>query len=503
MTINQRKPVWAGRIKGQPDPTNLAYCAGRDVVSRPMADAALVPYDIWLNQAHALMLHQQKIINKKTHTTIQTGLRRIQREHDLGRFSLDPNLEDVHMNIECYLTEHYGGEIGGVLHTARSRNDQSATDVRLYLRWHCLQLQLSTHELVDTILKRAEDSVRALMPGFSHTQPASLSSFAHYLCHYAQALLRDIQRLQNSYQLMNQSPLGAAAGFGTSWPIQRQSTARWLAFDSIQENTLDCISSRWEMEAQLVTSASFLCVHLSGIAQDLIMFSSNSMGFLRLPDEFVTGSSIMPQKRNPDFAEVTRAKAAMIQGAVTTLFAIAKGALSGYNRDSQWTKYVAMDALEEIREAPYIFNQVIAKLELFPKRMTEEAERNFVIAIDLADHLALEYEISFRQAYELVAEMVRDSENEGCFQFEMYRQALKRKGLPLKLTEKRWQQQMSPERLLGRRKTFGGPAPSAVRETIDNLRDDLSKYRRWSRRQIERLDQARSNLRQNIEKAIK
>ncbi|MFC1601581.1 argininosuccinate lyase [Candidatus Sumerlaeota bacterium] len=503
MAKQGKSPVWAGRLRGAPDPVNVAYCAGRDVVGRPMADAGLVPYDIWLNQAHALMLYQQEIIDQSTHTAIQGGLRRIRRDYDLGRFELDPELEDVHMNIERRLVEACGEDVGGMLHTGRSRNDQSATDVRLYLRWHCLQLLQSTSELVQALLERAEQTVRCILPGHSHSQPASISTYAHYLCSYAQALLRDIERLRNSFRLMNQSPLGSAAGFATGWPIQRQSTARWLAFDSIQENSLDCITNRWEMEAQLVTAAAFLLTHLSTMAQDMIHMSSAGLRFIRLPDEFVTGSSIMPQKRNPDFAEVTRAKAALVHGSLQSLFGIAKGSLSGYNRDSQWTKYIAMDVIDEIRDAPHVFREIVSRLEIFPERMSEEAERNFINAIDLADYLAADCQLPFRKAYEIVAELVRENEADGRFTYDKCRQILKQHDVPFELSEKRWEQQLSLERLLNRRKSFGGPAPSAVRDCIDNLRKDLSEMRRWTHRQVERIDQARRNLMETINKAIR
>ena len=266
-----------------------------------MADAALIPYDIWVNQAHALMLFQKDIISKKAHGSIQAGLKKIQREFNLGRFTLDPGLEDVHMNIERYLANLYDEETAGVLHTGRSRNDQSATDVRMYLRWQCLQISESIGALIEALLAKASDTLKIVMPGFSHTQPASITTFAHFLCSHAQALLRDLIRLQNTYRLINQSPLGAAAGFGTSWNIQRQSTQRWLAFGSIQENTLDCITSRWEMEAQLVSSLSFISTHLSILSQDIIFLSSSTMKFIQLPDEFVTGSSIMPAETQSGF----------------------------------------------------------------------------------------------------------------------------------------------------------------------------------------------------------
>ncbi|MBN1516948.1 argininosuccinate lyase [Candidatus Sumerlaeota bacterium] len=502
MAKNENQPVWAGRLGSEPDPVNIAYCAGRDVSPRPMADAALVPYDIWLNQAHALMLFQQKIISKEAHQAIQTGLKRIHRDHNMGRFQLSPELEDVHMNIERHLINQYGEELAGVLHTGRSRNDQSATDVRMFLRWHNLQLMDSSCELVDALLSRAEKTMRTIMPGFSHTQPASLTTFAHFLCSHAQALSRDLQRLQNSYQIINESPLGAAAGFGTAWGIQRQSTARWLGFRGIQENSIDCISSRWEMEAQLVTALTFMATHLSILAQDIIFLSSHAMRFIRLPDAYVTGSSIMPQKRNPDFAEVTRAKCAMMQGHLQSLFSIAKGAISGYNRDSQWTKYIAMDAVSEMRDAPYIFTQVINGMALKPERMRDEAARNFITAIDLSDQLAEHCQLTFRQSYLLVGEMVKLCEKQGHFDYGICMKFLQSKGVQVDLSEKKWLQMLQPERLLTRRKSYGGPAPGTVKDSVNNLRGSLIDFRRWSHRQIERIDQARKNLRDAIDKAM-
>lgn len=496
-------PVWTGRLKEAPDPINIAYCAGRDVVARPPADGALIPYDIWLNQAHALMLHQQGIIPQEAHTKIQAALKKIHREVKVGRFHLDPNLEDVHMNVERFVTDQCGEEVGGLLHTGRSRNDQSATDVRMFLRWHCLQTLSGLCDLVEGLCLRGEETLKYVMPGWSHTQPASFSTFAHLLCCHAQAILRDAQRLQNAYDFIDQSPLGAAAGFGTAWKIQRQSTARWLAFRRIQENSLDCISSRWEMETQLVTALSFFMTHLSMLSQDIIMLSGSALKFVRLPDAFVTGSSIMPQKRNPDFAEVTRAKCSVLQGMLQSLFGIAKGSISGYNRDSQWSKYLAMDAINESREAPYVFNQVVRGMGIDEKRMERESARHFINAVDLADFLSDQYNLTFRQAYRYVGVMVRECEPKGKFEYAICKRILKKDGIELDHSEKQWEAAMSPDRLLGRRKSYGGPAPSCVRDNLSSASDHLAEFRRWQKRQVDRIDQARQNLAEAIDQAIK
>ena len=298
----KRAQVWGSNLKKTPNEQNILFCAGRDVQPLPMADELLLPYDIWTNRAHCIMLHKQGLIPPASLSSILEGLYKLETLVAAGNFSLDPAKEDVHINVEAFVTENQGTEAGGRMHIGRSRNDQSACDMRLYLRDVSLSLFDSVKNLAASLLVQAEKYAESVMPGFTHYQPAMVTTWGHWLCAYVQGLCRDLERLAFAISLVNRNPLGAAAAFGTSWPIDRQLTTELLAFEKIDTNTLDCIVSRWENEAQLAHSGSMLMNHLSIMSQDLIFLSHPYSGLLQIDDDYLTGSSIMPQKKNPDFA---------------------------------------------------------------------------------------------------------------------------------------------------------------------------------------------------------
>lgn len=236
-------PVWQGRLKEAPTERVLRYCSGRDVRSLPMADTVLIPYDIWNNEAHGLMLHQCSVMSRREIGSVLQALRGLAERHDRGEFILDPDREDVHMNVESVLIRECGEETGMKIHTGRSRNDQVACDVRMYLRDRGLVMAEHASDLGCALLDWAADHLQTVMPGFSHTRHAAVTTFAHLLASHAQAIERDVQRLRFGYGIINRCPLGAAAGFGTSWPLDRELTAELLGFDSVQDNSLDCIGS--------------------------------------------------------------------------------------------------------------------------------------------------------------------------------------------------------------------------------------------------------------------
>ncbi len=501
MAEKSSKTVWQARMKRPPSALHVAYTAGWDVCQRPMADAVLIPYDLWLNQAHALMLYRSGIIERNIHRKIQQALTAIEREWRAGTWTLDPALEDVHVCIERSVTEKAGAEAGGRLHTGRSRNDQSTTDVRMFIREAVLTFQGELIALVLELLAQAKQHLRTLMPGLSHTQPAGTSTFGHILCAHAQALLRDIEQMCATFRTVNVSPLGAAAGHGTSWPINRALTARYLGFDGVQENSIDCVSSRWEMEARATADLAFAANHLALLAQDLVFWSMPWIGFITLDDRHVTGSSIMPQKRNPDFCEVTRAKAAVLQGILQSLFAINKGMLSGYNRDSQWTKYLVMNAVEEMRDAPAVFREAIAAMTVDTRRMAEATQHDFLAAVDLADLLARRGGLPFRQAYEIVATLVRECESAGRFTPEAVAHALDAAGVSQKIPKSLWMAAIEPSRALGTKRAFGGPAPVSVRGEIGRLERRARGMQAWNAARLRHLAEARKSLATAIRKA--
>ena len=355
---HKQSQIWGSHLKNQPDEQNVLFCAGRDVQELPMADELLLPYDIWTNRAHCIMLERQGLIPTASLAKILTGLSQLEKLVETGEFSLDPAKEDVHINVEAFVTEKQGADAGGRMHIGRSRNDQSACDMRLYLRSVGLTLFDSVKNMAESLLAQAEEHTESVMPGFTHYQPAMVTTWGHWLCSYVQGLCRDLERISFSISLINRNPLGAAAAFGTSWPIDRKLTTELLAFAKVDSNTLDCIVSRWENEAQLAHTGAMLMNHLSIVSQDLIFLSHPYSRLLQLDDNYVTGSSIMPQKKNPDFAEVIKSKASLAHGFLSSLLGIQKGSLSGYNRDTQVTKYLIMDLIRECEAAPVILQGV-------------------------------------------------------------------------------------------------------------------------------------------------
>jgi argininosuccinate lyase len=460
-----------------PDALVLAYCSGRDVAALPMADELLLPYDIWGTEAHAIMLHERGVLGRDDVRPILASLRALRERAGAGDFKLDPQKEDVHMNVEAWVTERCGAEVGRKVHTGRSRNDQVATDMRLYVRERLLETADDLGGLIATLLERGRAEAATAMPGYSHTRHATISSFGHLLVSYAQALLRDLERLGFAYGIVNQSPLGAAAGFGTSWPIDRERTARLLGFDGVQLNTLDCVSSRWETEAETAGAFTFLMSHLALAAQDLIFLSTAEARMVRLDDAVVQGSSIMPQKRNPDPLEVTRAKAVLAQSAFQALTGIGRGGLSGYNRDVQYTKYIVIDLLRECGKAPAVIRRVVEGLAPDRARMKELAGRDFLNAVDVADALARSLGLPFRQAYDVVADAVHAGEAQGRLTPAAVNAALSRAGVSGRLQESEMRDLDDPGALLASRGHLGGPAPRALAATAATLEARLAALR--------------------------
>jgi len=483
-------PIWGKHLSQSPDEAFVAFCAGRDVLPLPMADAELFPFDLWTNRAHAIMLNKQGILDKQVLAAILAGLAELEAEWAAGRFLLDPAREDVHVNIEAALSERKGAEAGGRLHTGRSRNDQVATDMRLFLRGACLDWGDALAALAATLLDQAQLHIATVMPGFTHMQPAMLTTWAHWLCAHGQALCRDLERVRLAYDLCNRSPLGSGAAFGTSWPIDREFAAGLLGFARVELNTQDAIGARWEHEWQMASAFAAAMAHLSTLAQDLILLSHPYWGMLRLSDRHVSGSSIMPQKRNLDFAEVIRGKAAWTAGMVTGLLAIPKGAMSGYNRDTQITKYAALDVVRECRAAPAVLRAVIAGVTLDAQAIQARLGQGYLAAADFADVLARTLGIPFRAAYGLAATAVRLSGDAGTITPEAARRALAEAGHDPAPLHGMLADLADPARVVGWRTHTGAPAPKAMRTQIAELREQAARLSAFVPEQRAALDAA-------------
>lgn len=484
-----KQQFWGERLKEAPEQANIEYCAGRDVAARPMADAVLVPFDCWQNLAHVTMLAEEKIIPAAAAAKIKKAVAEFEVLVSSGKLSLNPDKEDVHTNIEHFVAGKLGKEISGFMHTGRSRNDQTTTVVRMFIRDRLTVFADELQGLIESILQCAEKYEAVPIGGFTHYQPASITTVGHWLTSYAQMLSRDLERLWASLERINISPLGAAASFGTSWPINRERTAELLGFNGVQENSMDCITNRWEMEADAGTALEFCITHLSILSQDLIILSMPQFGIVEIADRFVTGSSIMPQKRNPDFAEVTRAKAVVAQNLVNSLFGIARGALSGYNRDTQWTKYLIIDLFDEVKQAPAIFRGVFDTLTINVDKALESASQNFVNAVDVADALAQESGLPFRTTYEIASKAVRLCEGEGSIDVEVVRNLAKEAGaknLKLKVG--------TPEEIAQKKKHTGATSVKVVRASIKKLRAKNTKLKKQFETISKQLAVARKNM---------
>jgi argininosuccinate lyase len=374
-------------------------------------DKALAPQDIRGSKAHAAMLAECGIITKADAREIIRGLEQILSEIEGGTFPFSRALEDVHMNVESRLTDIIG-PAAGRLHTARSRNDQVATDFRLYVRDAVDAIDKGLAALQLALARKAEAHAGTIMPGFTHLQPAQPVTFGHHLLAYVEMLARDRGRFADARRRLNECPLGSAALAGTSFPIDRHKTARDLGFDRPMANSLDGVSDR-DFALEVLAAGAIAAVHLSRFAEEIVFWMTPQIGFIHLSDRFTTGSSIMPQKRNPDAAELVRAKVGRIAGAFQGLLIVMKGLPLAYSKDMQEDKETTFDALASLRLALAVMAGVVDDLEPVPDAMRAAAGRGFATATDLADWLVRELKMPFRDAHHVTGAIVKAAETKG------------------------------------------------------------------------------------------
>ncbi len=375
-------------------------------------DRRLAPADIAGSLAHARMLAATGVLSATDLAAIERGLREIEGEIERGEFVWTRALEDVHLNIEHRLTAIVG-DAGKRLHTARSRNDQVATDTRLWLRGAVDVLTVQLHALRKALIDLAETHADTIMPGFTHLQVAQPVTFGHHLLAYEAMLARDAERLADGRRRINHLPLGSAALAGTSYPIDRQRVADELGFEALCSNSLDAVSDR-DFALEFAAAAALIMVHLSRFAEEIVIWSSPRFGFVTVADRFCTGSSIMPQKRNPDVAELVRGKSARVIGHLTALFVLMKAQPLAYNKDNQEDKEPLFDTVDTLADCLAIMTELIETgLTPVPERMRAAASEGFATATDLADYLVRKG-MPFRDAHEAVARAVRHAEQKGC-----------------------------------------------------------------------------------------
>ena len=500
---SKSKPVWSKSgvrsARAQRDAELcVAYCAGRDVAPRPPADSVLVPYDIRTNRAHCAMLCRKGIISKSQLAAIAKGLRKIERAWSRDNFKLDPSLEDVHINIEHAVGRIAGERAAGAMHTARSRNDQCATDIRLWLRDRLIESVDAVADAVDELARVASRYRSSVMAGWTHGQPAMPMTLGHWAASHGFALTRDLEALRGLWPIVNRSPLGAAAGFGSSWPIDRRMTASLLGFDSPQTNSLDCVSTRWESEARFGSILAILMTHLSSLGQDLIHLTTPPRRLVALDPAFTTGSSIMPHKRNPDFAEVTRARATSVHGLSLNLTSVAGGLLSGYNRDSQWTKYWIFDLVDEVGVAPELFGRVMATIRPDLPALAATAREEFITTADLADMIASTRSVEFRRVYHAVGAAVEEDRDRGAVQLETINALLKKAKIEPPLTEAELKGATDPRLAVAARRSAGGPSPDDTSGQAADLRRLAGESRRWAEQRRRAIVKAGVRLEETI-----
>ena len=445
--------MWGGRFAGGPAAIMRRINASIDVDKRLYAE------DIAGSEAHCAMLVAQKIVSPQDGDAIRRGLAQIRGEIEAGTFAFSEANEDIHLNIEARLAELIGATAGR-LHTARSRNDQVATDFRLWVRSAIDRLDAATRDLQAALLDQAEAHADAVMPGFTHLQIAQPVTLGHHLLAYVEMLGRDRGRFADCRRRLNECPLGAAALAGTAFPIDRAMTASALGFDRPAANSLDAVSDR-DFAIEFLAAAALAGLHLSRFAEEIVLWASDAFGFIRLSDAFTTGSSIMPQKRNPDAAELVRAKTGRLNGALLALLTMMKGLPLAYQKDMQEDKVPVFEAADTLELCLAATAGMVRDMRPDEDRLRAAAARGFSTATDLADWLVRELGLPFRHAHHVTGEIVKHAEAKGC--------ALA--ALPLADMQK-VEPAITPavyevldiDRSVASRASFGGTAPSRVRE---------------------------------------
>ena len=453
---NEKPPakLWAGRFT---EPTDALVERFTESVS---VDHRLARYDIQGSIAHATMLAEIGVLTAEDRDTIVTGLEGILADIEAGDFEWRTSAEDVHMNVESVLTQRIG-EAGKRLHTGRSRNDQAATDVRLFVREALDDIVGAIRALQGAILTIAEREADTVMPGFTHLQPAQPITFGHHMLAWFEMLERDAERFAECRGRVNTMPLGSAALAGTPYPIDRGLTAHLLGFDAVCRNSLDAVSDR-DFAIEFVSDCALTMVHLSRMSEELILWVSPSFGFVELGDAYCTGSSIMPQKKNPDVPELVRGKSAGVIGHVGALLVLMKGQPLAYNRDNQEDKRPLFDTVDTVTDCLRVFAGMLGSLECQRGRMLEAARLGFTTATDLADYL-VRRAVPFRDAHDVVGRAVRSAIESGRDLSDMSLDELRAFS---SVIEEDVFEVLTLEGSVAARNHLGGTAPNQVRAAV-------------------------------------
>lgn len=461
--LASKKEAWSGRFSEPMAEFVLRYTASVGF------DKRLAEADIAGSLAHARMLAKSKIISQKDLADIERGMKQISEEIKHGTFKWKLELEDVHLNIEARLTSLIG-DAGKRLHTGRSRNDQVALDIRIYLRDQIKEIVSLIEHLQHSLLTIAEKNVDTLMPGFTHMQIAQPVSFGHHMLAYVEMFERDRQRFLDCYKRVNISPLGAAALAGTTYPIDREFTAAQLGMDSVTQNSLDSVSDR-DFAVEFCSCSSLTMVHISRLSEELVYWMSSGFGFISLPDRFTTGSSIMPQKKNPDVPEAARGKVGRVVGHLMGLLMLMKGQPLAYNKDNQEDKEPLFDTIDTVKDTLRAFAEMVPGIQVRKEKMRAALQEGFATATDFADYLVRKG-LPFRDAHEAVGCAVRLASEKNCQLHELSFEELKQFN---PLIDEDVYASLTLEGSLKARDHVGGTAPHQVAYQVERWKKILAE----------------------------
>ncbi len=455
--------MWAGRFSKELDKRV------NDFNSSISFDARMYRQDIRGSIAHAAMLGDTGIIDRSESEKIIAGLNEILSDLDSGKLLFDPNAEDIHMFVEQVLTERLG-ETGKRLHTARSRNDQVALDIRMYLKDEVIEIIPLIMKLMETICSIAENNLDTVMPGYTHLQRAQPITLAHHMMAYANMLLRDIGRIADSYKRMNYMPLGSGALAATTYPIDRRQVSAMLGFEDITQNSLDGVSDR-DFCIELCSALSILMMHLSRFSEEIVMWCSWEFRFIELDDAYSTGSSIMPQKKNPDITELIRGKTGRVYGDLNTLLVMMKGLSLAYDKDMQEDKQAIFDAIDTVKLCISTFTPMLETMKINRGNMRAAAAKGFINATDCADYL-VKKGMAFRDAYKITGSLVAMCIEKGTTLEELPIEEYK---AVCPTFDEDVYEAINLETCVNMRKVPGGPAPESVKAQIDYIRSELAE----------------------------
>ena len=468
-TIRQEidsRQLWASRFKKTTSAIGKQYSESI-TVDRPMFN-----HDLWGNEAHTIMLGYTGINTDEQTKNILIGLQEVRRQFETGQWDLQLQEEDVQMNVERFVINHVGLENGGRMHTTRSRNDQVVLDTKLFARSRLREVQSALCRLTDTLLARASDHTRTIMPGYTHTQHAQPMTYAYWLTNYAAVFLRDLRRLSAAEQTLNTNPLGAGALTGTSFPIDRNLTTELLGFDSVQEHCLDAVGNK-DFNLEILAALAITFSSLSRIAEEVIYGITQEFRTMVLDDSLAMGSSMMPQKKNPGVLELVRGRTGKMYGILMAMLTTMKALPSGYNRDYHEDKTTLVEALTLSRDSIEVIRAVIETLQVDPRRMRSLVEENFATATELANYLVRRHNIPFRQSHRIVGYVVGElaAQGKNFKDRQTTRELLKSRDIII--SDEDFENTLDPDKVVENQKSQGGTSSAEVTRMIHSMNKEL------------------------------